>query len=183
MSPARTRRRRAAGSAVLAVAALLSAAVDLSGCSSQPMASVRTDKNLPNGWVRYSYGALSVGAPRGWKIQSYIPLCPPVPGTTAVVEFTETTPVAASCASGPGIGGSRVIALGCLTGQALGQFAIGSSSETTFVGGHLLRRSSTQVSLKGHDWEAIFLLLPGFSPSALGQQILATVKPTGRSCR
>lgn len=167
---------------LLGLTAFLIALIVLNGCSSPPMASVKVDKHLPPGWVRYSYGALSVGAPRGWTIYRYVPLCPPAVGTTGVVEFTETTPEAASCAA-PGTGTSRVIALGCLTGEAIGQFPIGSPSETTVDGGRLIRKSATQASLRGDGWEARFLLLQGFSPPSLGQEILSTVKPTGRSCR
>lgn len=166
----------------LATVALLVSSVIFGSCSSHPVASTTTDRALPSGWVRYSYGALSVGAPRGWPTYSYVPLCPPSPGTTAIVEFTETTAEAASCAVLPENGTSRVIALGCLTGAALGQFAIGSPSDTAVVAGRLLRRSDTQMSLRGNGWEATFMLLPGFAPPGLGQEILGTVRPTGRPC-
>ena len=162
-----------------ALVALVCSAI-LAGCSSQPMASIKSDKTLPAGWVRYSYGALSVGAPRGWRIYSYVPLCPPPHGTNdVVIEFTETTPEAASCAYSPGP--SRVIALGCLIGPAMGEF--GSPSQTTRVQGRLLHRSDTEITYPGSGWKAVFLLLPGFSPTGLGEEIMSTVKPTGRSCR
>lgn len=159
---------------------MCAAAVVVAACSSPPMASIGIDKALPAGWVRYSYGALSVGAPRGWNIYNYVPLCPPAGGTTdVVIEFTERTPEAASCAYSPGP--SRVIALGCLLGPA--RRAFGSPPQTIRVQRKTFHRSSTEVTLEGSDWEAVFLLLPGFLPSGLGQQILNTVKPTGRSCR
>ena len=62
---------------------------------------------------RYGYGALSVGAPRGLMIYDYVPLCPARARTTNVlIEFTETTPEAASCAYSPGT--SQVIDLDVL---------------------------------------------------------------------
>jgi hypothetical protein len=144
------------------------------------VASITTDSRLPAGWVRYSYGALSVGAPRGWTVYNFIPLCPSGPGT-GVDEFTETTRMGASCGR-PYNGISTVIALGCLEGIAVGQFERGSPSDSTRVDGRLLYRSSIQVSLRGSGWEATCFLLYGFSPPGLGREILGTVEPTGRSC-
>lgn len=177
------------GRASVISAVVVCLAVGLTSCAShsggktagpEPPSAKTSDTHLPDGWARFSYGSLSVGAPAGWKVSSAPLFCGSPPNT--VNEYTLSTLRPTSCPSyGPDSPTVEAVAIECLRGQA-GRLYSGTSS-TTVVEGKVLYRQDTYVYQLGSGWEGVVLLPMNFGPlSTLGTEILATVKPTGRPC-
>lgn len=172
----------------LLVAATLLLTGPLGACSSpsgvsthKPVAEQTTDPRLPAGWARFSYGALSVGAPANWKVSSAPLFCGSPPST--VTETTSDSLRATSCPSfGPDSPRVQAVAIECLRGGANGLFR-DSGPGTSMAGGVLhTYGGGTAVYLQGSRWEGVVLLPMNFGPASLGNQILGTVEPTGRPC-
>lgn len=118
-----------------------------------PVSRMSTDPKLPAGWTRFSYGSLSVGAPRMWTIRR-APLhnCFAPPPHT-VSEYTTTTLTESSCPSehaGPPWPPTAV-AIACFGAKANGVF--GGSATTMIVHGTTLSRSGDVVWLQGRSSE------------------------------
>jgi hypothetical protein len=159
-------------------------ALALAGCSSSPRAASSSRAGvspLPTGWMRYSYKALSVGVPAGWKISSALLLCS-WPADT-VDEFTVDNPIelAASCpAGGPSPAVVQSIAIECLTGRAGHLFS--GPGPTTIVDRQVLHHSSPSlVYLQGDGWQAVVATAEP-APTSFTAKVLATVEPTGKPC-
>jgi hypothetical protein len=72
------------------------------------------------------------------------------------------------------------IVIECLQAAANGSYS--GSPSTTVVGGLTLSRDGGSTWLHGHGWEAVVYVAGNLGPHGLGQAMLATVQPTGRSC-
>ena len=70
------------------------------------------------------------------------------------------------------------IVIECLQAAANGNYS--GPASTTVVGGLTLHRSGDSTWLQGAGWEGVVYVAGG--PRALGQAMIATVQPTGRSC-
>jgi hypothetical protein len=136
---------------------------------------------LPAGWARFSYGSLSVAAPKTWKV-SRVPLANcAAPSPNSVSEYTVTRVTASSCPAESGdVPTVAAIAIECLRGAANGLYS--GSATTTVVRGATLSRIDTRVWLQSGSWEGVVFLAENFGPASLGRAILATVEPTGRPC-
>lgn len=155
----------------------------LGGCSahsrtSAPHSGVANDASLPRGWMRYSYGSLSVGAPATWKIDTLRPSICASPPDQTVSEFTDSSTSSVSCPAGLGGRPIQAVELSCLVGQANQSY---SGAATTTVNGQSLGRSGNVVYLQGDGSEGIVSLPEPFDP-ALDDEILGTVAPTGHRC-
>lgn len=165
------------GVMTFAVAAVLSA------CSSShapsPVAVTAPDRTLPSGWIRYSYGSLSVGAPASWKVSGTPLFCGSPPNT--VTESTLYSLTATSCpAMTPQTPTVSAVAIICLRGKA--NRADSGPASTIVVDGRALQRTADLVYLQGTGSEGEVVLPVNFGPPSLGPTILATVAPTGRAC-
>jgi hypothetical protein len=140
-----------------------------------------TQTQLPAGWARFSYGSLSAGAPKTWKVSpTPLPNCA-APAPNSVSEYTLTRVTASSCPAEIGdVATVAAIAIECLRGAANGLYS--GAATTTVVRGATLSRSGTLVSFQGASWEGVVTLADNFAPASLGRAILATVEPTGRPC-
>jgi hypothetical protein len=151
--------------------------------SSPPVSAVlkSTQEPLPTGWTRFSYGSLSVRAPKTWKVSpAPLPNCA-APPPNSVSEYTLTRVTASNCPAEIGdVPTVAAIAIECLRGAANGLYS--GSATSTVVRGTTLARSGTLVWLQGASWEGVVTLADNFAPASLGRAILATVEPTGRPC-
>jgi hypothetical protein len=165
------------GVMAFAVAAFLSACSSSSAPS--PVAATAPDRTLPSGWIRYSYGSLSVGAPASWKVSGTPLFCGSPPHT--VTESTLYSLTATSCpAMTPQSPRVSAVAIMCLRGKA--NRADSGPASPVVVNGHMLQRTDDLVSLQGSGSKGEVVLPENFGPSSLAPMILATVAPTGRAC-
>jgi hypothetical protein len=116
----------------------------LVGCSSRtitsssPVLRSSTDRALPLGWTRFSYGSLSIGVPSGWTVdKSPFSICVPQPNDT-VQAVTFTTQVSSACPSGTETALQNDAQLECLTATANHLYV--DASSTTVINGTVLGR-------------------------------------------
>lgn len=176
-----------AGTATRAVSAVvgLLIAVSVVGCSSSsnepssgfPASSVSRDLRLPAGWARYSYGALSVGAPAHWKVITWD--APPANNT---VSETTTSVVHASTGNLPRYPPTNEVSISCGRGQASHLFS--EPGPGRLVGWRSLHYmwSAGLVYLQGDSWQALVFVSAQTVPKSLTAQLLDTVEPTGKAC-
>lgn len=167
----------------------VAAAVVLAACASGgahrsttsavgPGAPVAAANDVPAGWMRYSYGALSVAAPATWKLNRTEPAnCFP-PGPQTITEWTASKPEMSACGSGPiNIPPPPSVTISCFVGKLkhlyYGGPAVATVSGVKLYGGNNLlyvqdTDSETMVSATGTD--------------AMTRQILATVQPSNGHC-
>ena len=162
---------------------------------SSPSTSVRLATAvapLPSGWKRYSYGALSVGAPETWSVRvgrDGLSCLVGIPEYT-VTEWTQTQLVPQSCPAMPsrtnGAPAAPGVQISCVRAEALRvelelsrDKRITGSTSTTVVRGRTLVRGADSIWLRGPGWAAA---VAAAGPRGLVQAMLATVQPTGRAC-
>lgn len=168
------------------IAAVMVAAVALAACASHRSArpshpSTSASARPTSGWVRQSFGSLSVSVPAAWKVIAAVPPSCWAPPNDTVTEATLSTITASSCPSmGRGNPRARAVVIECLVGKAGGLYA--GASATWAVDGHVLRRVGDVVYLRERGAEGVVYLAAGFRPAALGERILASVAPSGRKC-
>ena len=143
---------------------------------SAPIPSHTSPTSTSTGSARFSYGSLSVAVPRGW-ILSTKPLenCFPPPPDT-VTEARVSTVTASSCPNMASKSTAPYVTIQCLTGKANRLFSGGTG---VVIRGHALYRSGNVMWLQGPNSEGV--VIAGGS-SALVQQLLSSVRPTGQGC-
>jgi hypothetical protein len=159
--------------------------VSVAGCSSAskepssggPASRVSHDSRLPAGWVRYSYGALSVGAPSDWKVVSWV--APPANNT---VSETTTSTVQVSAGNPPPNPPTNEVSISCGRGQVSHMFS--EPGPGTFVDWKSLHymRSARLVYLQGDSWQGLVSVPAQTIPPSLATRLLDTVEPTGKAC-
>ncbi len=159
--------------------------VSVAGCSSSskepssgiPASSVTHDSRLPAGWARYSYGALSVGAPADWKVITW-----DAPLANNAVSETMTSTVQASTGNLAPSPPTNAVSISCGRGQASHLFS--EPGPGKLVGGKSLHYmwSAQLVYLQGDSWQALVSVPAQTIPTSLATQLLDTVEPTGKAC-
>jgi hypothetical protein len=178
--------RATSGIGVVTLLVVLAAFV-LAGCaahtvpSGAPHPNLRGDSALPPGWVRHSYGLLSVGAPSAWKLSTIQPPNCGSPPNHTVTEITDATVTASAC---PSISSAEpavsAVVIECLVGKANGLYS--GFSASTVVGGQTMYRNGTVVYLQGGAAQGVVYLPDSFGPAPLADEILGTVAPSGKPC-
>jgi hypothetical protein len=161
--------------AVLAVASLTDCTGH--GRGSHTAASAPAE---PAGWTRFSYGSVSVSVPGPWTIvTSPPPSCSP-PSDETVTEVRLSSVTESACPANIGRGTVRAVVIECLVGRAHALFSGGPVIRV--VNGQALRQGGDGIYLQQAEAEGVVSLATGFASESLGNQILASVTPTGKSC-
>jgi hypothetical protein len=165
--------------ALAALAALVGVVTSSGHTVHPPSSASHARAPLPAGWARFSYGPLTVAAPRGWKVQHDVPPSCVGPPPNTVSEYTLSEDVLSSCPSrdsSPPLVGIDIV---CLVDAANGTF---TGAPWKVARGATLRRSGLGiVLLQSSRWESM-VVLDGDTPASLGRAILGTVEPTGKEC-
>jgi hypothetical protein len=162
----------------------------LVGCdahqSALPPLQISADPGLPSGWVRYSYGGLSVGAPKTWTVSK-----PIVANANCEASLNDSVTAdsfdaerASSCPETTLDALPDAVELKCLSGNASHLYAEATSSAA--ITGTKLRHfgagTDLGVYLQNRTTEAVVRAESSPQQPELAAQILSTVKVTGRPC-